>query len=311
MKVLYRKIIIFCVIFCFVILGLGIISIYEPLDDLFIVMTNSSDYVDNTGTDEIKRYIEKVRQQDNSTQLIIGDSMCCQMFNNLQQYNPDFTIVGSNGAITMAGQYLLVNEYLKNHEGVTDIYIFLHPGSLGRGFDTVLAYQYIVMPFGVFGSLSDLDGDTIIDMKSVYGAIFLNTNVIKWLEESAVGRKIYFNILKDYGKKFEEDSIYEIANQYTEKIYEKCKERNIELHLYPSPVSENLHEDIQKRKMLYQDTWLINKFPDFFERVLYFPKEQAKDGTHFSGEYATQESFNIWIKMIFKDSELLETLKFQ
>ena len=311
MKVLCKKVIIFIIILCGVIWGLGWLSKYELVCKLLVAITNSADYMENSGADEIKPFIDRVQQKDGTTKLIIGDSMCQQMFNGLQQYNTDYTIAGSNGAITMAGQYLLVNEYLKNHENVTDIYIYLHPSSLGRGIDSSVAYSYIVMPFGLKNALSALDTNTLDDMKSVYGAIFLKPVMMKWLENFPVGRKVYFNVIKDSGKVFEEESMYDIPNQYIEKIYSMCKEKNITLHLYPSPVSEHFYEDIEKRKLLYSGTWLEEHFPEFFSKIVYFPREQAADGTHFSEEYATQEHFNEWIRIIFRESELLDTLKFE
>lgn len=311
MKVLCKKIVYFIVLLIVVIVITALLTGIKPLDKFFVVLTDSKDYASVSGLEEIRPFIEKVQQQDGTTKLIVGDSMCQQMFNGLQANNPEYTIVGSNGAITFAGQYLLINEYLKNHKDVTDICIFMHPGSIGRTFDTTLGYQYVILPFGIYDLLKDLDDNTIEDMKSTYGSFFINNFIVKWMEHSAVGRKIYFNLLKDYGTNYEEKELFEIANQYVHKIDELCKEQNIKLHFYPSPVAENFKESMETRKIKFQNTWLGERFPLFFNYVFYFPDEQAKDGTHFSGEFATQSAFNGWIKEILKDSGLLESLKLE
>lgn len=309
MRVLCRKIILFVVLLLGVSFGIVFLSAYNPFDVFLMNVINASDYEKNEGLREIAPYIEKVQQRDGTTKLIVGDSMCHQMFNGLQKYNSDYTIVGSNGAITLAGQYLLVNEYLKNHENVTDICMFFFPGSLSRSYDTKLGYQYVVMPFGNYNLLTDLEPNTIEDMASVYGEVFLNQKVINWMEKSAVGKKIYYNLLKESGIGYVEKSKLEIANQYVKKIYELCEQNNIRLHFYPSPVAEHNKETINSVENGYYDTWLGECFPDFFEKIYYFPDEQAEDGVHFSGEYAEQKKYNDWIRKICEGSELLNSLK--
>ncbi len=75
------------------------------------------------------------------------------MFRRLQKYNEDISIIGSNGAITLAGQYILAEEYLRNHPDATDLYLILLPESLTRTFDTSYGYQYAVMSFAETGTL--------------------------------------------------------------------------------------------------------------------------------------------------------------
>ena len=311
MKVLCRKVILFVILLWGLVLGVVYLSAYKPFDILLMNVVNANDYEKNEGLKEIAPYIEKVQQRDGTTKLIVGDSMCHQMFNGLQKYNPDYTIVGSNGAITLAGQYLLVSEYMKNHENVTDICMFFFPGSLGRSYDTILGYQYVVMPFGSYNLLEDLEPNTIEDMKKVYGKIFLEQKVIRWMEKSAVGKKIYYNVLKESGIGYMEKSKLEIANQYIKKIYDICGQNNIKLHFYPSPVAEHNRESISSVEDGYHDTWLGRTFPEFFEKVFYFPDEQAQDGVHFSGEFAEQKKYNEWIRKICEGSELLNSLNLE
>lgn len=312
MQLFYKKLGIFFIVLSLLCMGLTYMSLEEPWRTFFAEITNSEEYIgENAGSVEIKPCIEKVQKQDETGILIIGDSVCNQMFSGLQEYNDDVSIVGSNGAITMAGQFILVNEYLKSHTDVTDIYLMLHPGSLTRTFDTSWGYQYTVMPFVETETLQSLDNNTIRIMQKVYGRIFLHSDGVDILNRSAVGRKLYLNMLKKHGKGYYPENSYEIADQYIGKIYELCEKKEVEFHLYPSPVSEERRTEMEEMEEEYKNTWLNTVFSEFFNNILYYPAEQAADKTHFSGEYATQECYNEKIKIIFAGSELINQLKME
>ncbi len=310
MKVFYKKAGTFILLFCILLVGLNVLAMKEPFGTFLTKITNSGDYI-QTGSEEIQPYIARVRQEDNTRKLITGDSLCFQMFNRLQEYNPEYTIVGSNGAITMAGQYLVVKEYLEHHENAEEVYMFIHPDSLVRTFDIQLGYQYLVMPFGAADMLTNLDANTKDALRSVYGSFFMNPGVIRWMDASPMCRKIYFNLLNDYGKSYAPQYQLEIANQYISKIDELCRQRGVEFYLYASPVSEHMEEKIRAREAEWEETRLAEIFPGYFKDILFFPQEQAADGTHFSGEFAKQQIYNQWIVKIFGDTGLLQDLKFE
>ena len=68
------------------------LSMQDETRDLFAKWTNSENYItENVGPGEIRPYLESAVCQDGTTKLIIGDSVCRQMFNRLQESNPEFT----------------------------------------------------------------------------------------------------------------------------------------------------------------------------------------------------------------------------
>lgn len=312
MRKFYSKITIFLILLALLLGAVDYISMTDPWRKVFAKYTNSEEFISvNVGASEIKPYIEKVRTKDNTTKLIIGDSVCKQMFDGLQQYNEDMCITGSNAAIAMTGQYILAKEYIENHPNATDVYMFLLPGSLRATFDTQWGYQYTVMPFVETDTLKLLDDDTIDAMESVYGAFFMKPLVVELIDKSAVNRKLYLNMLADTKEGYQQKTSYEIGDQYIKKIYDLCQENGIELHLYPCPVVESQQASIENMKEQYAETWLYTKFPDYLDKVLFYPDEQARDGVHFGGEYASQEYYDEKIKKIFEGSQLLEELCFE
>lgn len=86
MKAFYRKVVIFIMLFSLICVGVEYMSIKEPGRTFIARITDSEKYIGGNGPDEIKPYIEQVRTEDNTTKLIIGDSVCHQMFKGLKDY---------------------------------------------------------------------------------------------------------------------------------------------------------------------------------------------------------------------------------
>ena len=293
MKILMKKAIFFLLLFVICLVIADYLSTKDEWRYFFADITDSKAYIEgNVGSDEIIPYIRKVQEQDETRELILGDSVCHQLMNGLQPFNKDKCIVGSNGAITMAGQYILCDEYLCNHHDITDVYLFVLPESLQRTFDTKWGYQYTVLPFALTDTLGKLDSNTLSIMSNVYGKWFLEKNVAYLIDRSAINRKIYLNLLKKYGKDYNQPGGYDLADQYIHKIYELCENKNVSFHLCPCPVSDYKKETIQEQKKLYQNTRLATDFPDYFDSIYYIPDEWTRDHTHLGGDYANQEIYN-------------------
>lgn len=312
MRKKHGKIIIFFILLVALLGVIDFASMNEPWRKVLAKYTDSEEFISvNVGASEIKPYIEKVSTPDNTSILIIGDSVCKQMTDELQQYNDNMCITGSNAAIAMTGQYILARKYIENHPKATDVYMFLLPGSLQVTFDTQWGYQYTVMPFVETDTLKLLDDNTIEAMESVYGAFFMKSFVVKVIDKSAINRKIYLNMLADSKEGYLQKTSYEIAEQYIKKIYDLCQENDIKLHLYPCPVVESQRESIENMREEYSKTWLCTKFPDYLDNVLFYSDEQTGDGVHFGGEYASTKHYNEKIREVFKGSKLLEELCFE
>ena len=312
MKRFYKNAISFSILFAIVFVLIDILSMRDSSKYMLAKWTDSESFIaGNVGAGEIIPYIEKVQTKDGTTKLLLGDSVCHQIFNGLQECNPEWTIVGSNGAVTMAGQYILAKEYLDAHPEATDVFLILLPESFSRTYDTLWGYQYVVMPFAETNTLNNLDADTIKTLKKTYGGIFLNPGIVKLIDRSAMNRKVYLNYIHDHSKDYVLKNYFELADQYVYKIYEMCNEKNVNFHLYPCPVADakidynnSLLNDFSQSK-IYE----IN--PDYMDMVYYFPVEEANDTTHFSGEYANQEHFNSIIRQMFEGLEILDMLKLQ
>lgn len=312
MKSFIKKLVIFISILTVIALGCVYLSHLDEWREYFIGITDSSGYIESyvNGSDEIKPFILEVQEQNDTEVLILGDSICHQMFEKIKDINEDITIAASNAAITMAGQYILAKEYLDNHPNAKEIYLVVHPTSMKRTFDTSYGYQYIVMPFSETGTIEALGEETLNVFKDVYGEIFMNPKVVYMINKSGMNRKLYLNMLQKYGESYEEKESFEIANKYISKIHELCDERNVKLYLLSTPVSEALYATCHELKEEYTGTWLEECYPQYFDNISYFPAEQAADYFHFSGEYEEQEYLNEKIEDIFKNTFVLQKINF-
>lgn len=306
MKKFFLKGILFVLIICFLCAAFVSMSMREPYKAVIAKWTGSEEYMGESG---ILSYFERVREPDRTTQLIIGDSICRQMFADLSEDNPQMSIQATNAAFMITGQYLLAEEYLKNHPEATDIFLVMHPMAITRTFDTEWSYRYAVMVYAETDTIGYLDENTLDDMASVYGSFFMRKEVVNVIENSPMMRKLYLSYININRDEYAQSSPFEIADQYVGKLYDLCEENGVTLHVYASPVSEFFRERCEELEEVYGTTWMSTRYPDFFHDILYYPDEWSEDMSHFSGEHAEREELNNTIETAYAGTELLNNLK--
>lgn len=315
MKKFYGKVLFFILLLVIGVIGIEYASMQDSSRQFIAKVTNSEQYITgNVGSDEIKPYIFEAQKNSSYTKLIVGDSVCHQMYHGLQEYNEDICMLGSNAAITMAGQYILVEEFLKNHENVTDVYLIIIPTSLKTTFDTTWGYQYTAMPFVETNTIQLLEEKTIAQMEDVYGKFFMKAEVVSAMNRSAVNRKIYLNELQKHVVVDNEKEISEVSLTYIEKMKLLCDKKGVKFHLYAGPVADTgeKHELVEVRlKEEYENSVLKKYFPEYLNEIVFYPEEQFTDGIHFGGKWKKQEEYNKKIKEMYEGTELLEQLHFE
>lgn len=309
MKKLVLKTLLFSVLLSLVLVGVLILSAKEPYKKLISVATNSTEYGSgyNQGACEIIPYIYKVQTKDAYTKLILGDSVCFRMFSELQDLNKDYCIAGTNRGVTMAGQYILAEQFLENHPDATEIYLVVIEDSLLTDFETGYGYQYAVMPFIETDTFTGIEADTLHDLKSVYGSFFLNKEMVMLIEHSDLNKKLYYNLLNKVNPKFSTLEIPDVSITYIEKMYRLCEEKGVTLYLVPEPL-----KDVEERRELeaqirtsYETSPLYELFPDYFEQLQYLPPDMFADNVHIAG---TREELNDVIRIMQKNSNCMKDL---
>lgn len=306
MKKFFAKGFLFVLIICFLCSAFVSLSMREPYRAVIAEWTASEEFMSDSG---ILPYFEKVRETDQTSQLVIGDSICRQMFVELGEANPQMSIQASNAALMITGQYLLAEEYLKSHPEATDVFLVMHPMAITRTFDTEWSYRYAVMSYVETDTIGYLDKNTLDDMAGVYGRFFMRKEAVRVIEDSPVMRKLYLSYININRSDYVQSSPFEIADQYVRKLYDLCEEHGAKLHVYPSPVAEVFRGRSEELEKEYGATWMCTQYPDYFRDILYYPDEWSEDTSHFSGEHAEREELDKIIETAYEGTELLENLK--
>lgn len=287
-----------------------IISSFPGCNTLLGRLTNSMSYVQvNTGPSEILPFIEKARTPDSATKLIVGDSVCRQLFNGLEKYNPEICICGTNAAISTCGQYVLISEYLRTHQNVTDVFLIMSPGSLASELNTEWSYPYAVMPFAESGTLHLMHQKTLQQMRQRFGSLFLKDSIVNLIDRSPMNRKLYLNLQQQLDRT-QGEPLFSMADLYIPLLYDMCKNSGIAFHLLPTPQAAIDNENTPSTmETAYYTTKTSQLFPDFYSQICTYPKEMFHDGVHFSGEYAQQEELNKRITEMYLKTGLISELR--
>lgn len=301
MKKLFLKGLLFYIIILSVVACFIYFSTKEPTRSVIARWTNSEDFMAGSG---LLSHFARAREANDSTVLIIGDSIANQLFWGLQVNNPKTDILTSNAALMITGQFLLAEEYIKNHPDATDIFLVIHPLPLTRTFDTEWGYRYGVMTYVETDTIDNLDKNTIDAMASVYGTFFMRKNIVRLIEDSPICRKLYLSYIDLNREDYVQESPFEIADQYVKKLYDLCRINQVELHVYPSPVSEYFRNQVTELSEEYGNTWMSTIFPDYFSQIMFFPDAWSEDLSHFSGEYAEREQLNEIIMQAYGQTAL-------
>ncbi|MBE5868295.1 MAG: hypothetical protein E7293_04950 [Lachnospiraceae bacterium] len=307
MKKFVQKGLLFCVIIALLCACVVYLSTTEHYRSAIAKWTNSSEFMGDGGMVPI---FEQARRQDGATQLVLGDSICRQLFSGLSEYNPKTSFLATNAALMITGQYLLVEEYLQTHPDTTDVWLVMHPLALTRTFDTEWSYRYAYMTYVETETLQYLDENTLAAMESVYGGFLMQKWVVQLAEDSPIVRKLCLNHIKFNSEDYIQASPFEIADQYVKKMYELCEENGVKLHVYASPAAEYYRGQIEELSAVYGETWMSSQYPDYFDDMMYYPDEWSEDLSHFSGEYATRDKLNEIIENAYGQTTLLEKLSY-
>lgn len=254
------------------------------------------------GYDEVAPVLSQLATPDDSTALILGDSVAHQLFEGLLGDNPDYRICPVNRAITFAGQYILVKEYLKSHPNATDIYIVFYSGTLASDIEPLLSYQYIAMPFIIHGYGDDLDPLVMGKLKDTYGSFFLKPAVLDYINESGLNRALYLNavtkINESFSGKKETPVISDVSIDYLKQIYSLCSEKGVSVHLVSTPLCDipSRRSECDEIRKVFAETGLDEMYPDYCDSFIFCDSSMFMDEVHFAPEYKNRETLNPYIR---------------
>ena len=107
----------------------------------------SGHYQEKVNGWEVYAAIRKSKQNSNVKRLLLGDSVAMQIYPCDKEYN-DMVSLACNQAITMAGYYFLLDNYIESNNNTLpeNVILFINPLTLGSNMDQ-FAYHYFLKPF--------------------------------------------------------------------------------------------------------------------------------------------------------------------
>ena len=265
------------------------VSAVEPGRSLLTNLADAEDYT-STASDEILPYIARAGEKPQATRLIVGDSVCWQLFDPFEPGNPGYVVAGNNRGAAMSGQYLIAKRFLQAHPGATDIYLVGTPELFSAELDAEYGYQYAVLPFVETGLLGELPPATLARARKNYGGLFLQPAVVKLVNRSPLVKKAYLNWLSAT-LKTEGSAVSDTTAECLPALQELCRAQGVALHLVcvPTADTEGRRAAVEALRAAAEGA-LAQPLGDYLASVRYWPSaDYGDDETHFSYELATAE----------------------
>jgi hypothetical protein len=235
------------------------------------VLISTNIYLFDYPGNEIYYSILKSKKKNKSKKLLLGDSVCNQLFPNKKK-NGSINSLACNQAIGMVGHFLLLQNYLDAGNKIDTLYMIFTPFSFQNNLDQRYTYHYFIKPFD----------------RPEYSRYF--TKTVKKQIEKIPYRKFRriphifaSSWTPDYIPKEKHDFTFlsPVTVEYLTKIKDLTIQNNIKLIILPPPINLNkqhLIDDMDRYEIAgnnFQDD-----FQNYFDKIIYLDSTKFIDGTH-------------------------------
>ena len=231
---------------------------------------------------EVFYVIDKAEKNSGCPVVYLGDSVCNQIWPQ-KDTNEKICYLGCNQAISTAGTYLLLKNYLEHNPQTKEAYYMLVPDDLENDLNLDFTYQYFVIPFFEGDNINLLAQETIDMLYYKFGQLFLENKIIKEiLLNNNLFMKLYLSHVQSKPEKTYRHRLSRTTIIYLNKIRELCKEHDVKFLVRPLPMAdtekkhgwEYLQQDIN-------DNGFNDLFGNFMQKIHYYPEDWFGDGVHF------------------------------
>lgn len=229
---------------------------------------------------------KKAQLQNDCTIVYLGDSVCKQLWDEFDEDVDGICHIGCNQAITPAGSYLLLKEYLDNHPQTKQAYYLICPQTLSNDIGLKHSYPYFVIPFLDEENRVLLEPETMDMVNTKFGKFFVeNSMVKKLLLNSKLLMRTYLDQVKKQGEVQKNRRISRTGEIYLAKMRQLCEERGVELIVKSNPLADT-QENRQWEE--YRNDIKRCGFEDilgnYIDEITYYPEDWFIDGVHFKEE---------------------------
>ncbi len=232
----------------------------------------SKKYQANVLGNEVYFSIAKSKKKNKSKKLIIGDSVGKQLFEN-KVINDTINSFACNQGISMAGHFILLNNYINAGNQIDTVFFIFTPFSFRNNLDEIYTFQYFLKPF----------------YNDEYMPYFSKT-VLKQIEDIPYYKLCRYppitttNWSPDFTEKDMSGSytfLSPISVEYLKKIKNLALQNNFKLIFLPAPTRISRKIEVQNlNKNEISGTGLEEEFKGFFDKIVYLDDNNFFDIVH-------------------------------
>jgi len=219
--------------------------------------------------------LSESKKKSKAKKLILGDSVARQFYEP-GQVNSSTVSLACNQAVSLCGQYLLLQNYLQAGNQPDSVTLLLTPTSLRNDLNQVFTFHYFLKPFY-----------TQQNMRFFSDQVFNQINKVPFKNLSQIPSVKASKWAPDYGEKWNKKGEYievsEISIEYIDKMQTLCETSGIGFSLIPGPVTDSLRTKCQKTLLEVSDDKYLKVEPLFvhyFNNITFLADTLFSDGTH-------------------------------
>lgn len=235
------------------------------------VLISTNIYLFDYPGNEIYYSILKSKKKNKSKKLLLGDSVCNQLFPNKKKNN-SINSLACNQAIGMVGHFLLLQNYLDAGNEIDTLFMIFTPFSFQNNLDQKYTYHYFIKPF-----------DRPEYSKSFTKTVKKQIEKIPYRKFRRIPHIFASSWAPDYIPQEKHDFTFlsPISVEYLTKIKDLTAQNNIKLIILPPPINLNKKHliDCMNRNEIV-DKNFQGDFQDYFDEIIYLDSTKFIDGTH-------------------------------
>jgi hypothetical protein len=220
---------------------------------------------------EVYYCIEKSKAKNKSKKVIFGDSVGRQLF-DCKTNSDTINSLASNQAISLVGQFILLNNYLTTGNEVDTAYFIFTPKSFQNNLDQVYTYNYFLKPFYKKKNYS-LFTETVHKQVSEipYYKFSQYPSVLTSNWSPAVSPR----------SKISDMFLSPLSIEYLKKIKALAKQYNFRIIILPTPMDLAYKKDVEGYNLkVINDNGFEEEFKNYFENIIYLDDRYFSDSTH-------------------------------
>lgn len=230
---------------------------------------------------EVYLSVRKSKSKKKAKIFIIGDSVGKQLYDN-EVYNDEIYSTACNQAISMAGYYILLQNFFERNKGNLPerVLLIITPETLKNNLDQVYTFHYFLKPFYKTEYKKYLNQVCEMQIKKVplyflsQSPFILNSN---WSPS-----------YKSSDQVLSYQVVSPVSNDYLAKIKELCVKNHCLFEIHSPPAKEKNREEIQRKAgsiSEFKKCGLESELNTYFREIKFMADTLFQDHVHLKKQY--------------------------